>query len=306
MIGLQQIINSSLSLRIVSTLAPRLSPLVGYRIACWVADAIARRKNSALVQAVRLNQWMATGGALPGQALDWVVRRTLHHWARCIFDLYHYVDHPEATESLVVLEPSFQPYLHRPEFERRGKRHGLVIVGLHLSNFDLILQWLCKQGMKPLVLTIPEPQGGRHMEYEMRRRTGMNLVPVSVHSLRQAIKYLQQGGMVVTGIDRPISEPELYPHFFGRPAALPVHHVFLAMKANASLSVAAVNFQKDEKYHVLASDLIKMDSYSDPKRGMLHNAEKVLATAENFIRQYPQQWSVPLPVWPQVMDLVPK
>jgi hypothetical protein len=49
-----------------------------------------------------------------------------------------------------------------------------------------------------------------------------------------------------------------------------------------------------------------MDSYPEPEAGMLHNAEKVLAVAEEFIRQAPQQWSVPLPVWPQVMDLVPK
>ncbi len=156
------------------------------------------------------------------------------------------------------------------------------------------------------MLTIPEPQGGRHLEYEMRKRTGMNLVPVSVNSLRQAIRYLRQGGMVVTGIDRPIPKPEFQPKFFGRPAALPVHHIFLATKAHAPLVVATANFQKDEKYHVFASDLIEMDPCPDPKEGMLRNAEKVLATAEDFIRQYPHQWSVPYPVWPQVMDLVPK
>ncbi|RPJ26787.1 MAG: hypothetical protein EHM33_10320 [Chloroflexi bacterium] len=302
MIGLHQMINSSLGLRVVSALAQRLPPWVGYRVASFVAGQIARQRNSKLVQALRANQWVITGEALRGEALDRVVRETLRHSARCLFDLYHYIEDPDATKQLIVLEPSFQQLARRPEFERRAARRGLLIVGLHLSNFDLVLQWLCKEGMKPFVLTIPDPQGGRRMEYEMRKRIGMKVVPASVSALRQAIKHLQRGGMVVTGIDRPIPKPEACPSFFGRPAALPMHHIFLALKARVPLIVAVANLQKDEKYHVFASDFIEMDPEMEP----LQNAEKVLAVAEELIRRCPGQWSVPLPVWPQVMDLVPK
>jgi KDO2-lipid IV(A) lauroyltransferase len=131
----------------------------------------------------------------------------------------------------------------------------------------------------------------------------MNIVPTSVAALRRAIRHLEQGGMLVTGIDRPIPNPEICPHFFGRPATLPVHHIFLAMKAQVPVIVAAANLQSDDRYHVFASDLIEMDA--DRQTGLLCNAEKVLAVAEQFIRNCPEQWCVPLPVWPQVMDLVP-
>lgn len=301
MFSLQQVINSSLSLRLVSALAQRLSPRWGYRLAYFVADQIARQRNSNLVRAVRANQWVVNGESLEGEALDQAVRETFRHWAGCIFDLYHYIDDPDGTKELMVLEPSFQQLARRPEFDERG----LVIVGLHISNFDLILQWLCKQGLRPLALTIPDPQGGRRMEYEMRKRTGMNLVPASVSAFRQALKHLQRGGMLVTGIDRPIPEPEACPRFFGRPAALPLHPVFLATKAQVPVVVAVANLRSDEKYHVFASDFIEMDPHPDPVVGMLRNTEKVLAIAAEFIRQAPQQWSVPLPVWPQVMESVP-
>jgi KDO2-lipid IV(A) lauroyltransferase len=194
-----------------------------------------------------------------------------------------------------------QQLAQRSEFDERG----LMIVGLHLSNFDLVLQRLCRQGMKPFVLTIAEPQGGRRMEFEMRKRTGMNLVPVSVGALRQALQYLQRGGMVLTGIDRPILEPRACPRFFGRPAALPMHHIFLATKAKVPIMIMVTNFQPDGKYHVLTSDLIEMDSQPDRGQEMLHNAEKVLCIAEKFIRQAPEQWSVSLPVWPEIMDRIP-
>lgn len=301
MVDLQQVLNSSLSLRLASTLAGRLPPRVGYGMAYAIARQIARQRHSNVVRAVRANQWVIHGEVMDGETLDHVVGETFHYWARSIFDLYHYIETPEATGQLIVLEPSFQQLARRPEFDNRG----LIIVGLHLSNFDLILQWLCRQVMKPLILTIPDPQGGRRVEYEMRKRTGLKLLPASLGAFRQAIKHLQQGGMVVTGIDRPIPSPQACPRFFGRPAALHMHHIFLATKARVPIVVAVTILQEDGKYHVFASDFIEMDSHPDPDVEMIRNAEKVLHIAEEFIRRAPEQWSVPLPVWPEIMDLVP-
>lgn len=301
-IDLQQVINSSLSLRLISSLAHRLPPRVGYQIAYALAEQIARRRESRLVQAVRANQWVANGETLQGSALDEAVRRTLRYSAHSLFDLYHYNDDFEATRQLLVFDSSFENIARRPEFAQRG----LVVAGLHLSSFDLIMQWVCRNGLKPLVLTIPNPQGARQVEYELRKRMGMNLIPASVAALRQALRHLQRGGMVLTGIDRPIENPEICPRFFGRPAALPVHHIFLAVKARVPIVITAPYLQPDGKYHIFASDPIEMDACPHAAEETLHNAEKVLKVAEDFVRRSPQQWSVPLPVWPQSLELVPK
>lgn len=298
----QQVVNSSLSLRLVSLLAQLFSPRLGYQIAYGLAEQIARRSNSDLVQAIRANQWVVNGEVLKGDALDRLVHKTLRNAARSLFDLYHYSHDFEATRRLIVFDASFDVIAQRPEFAERG----LLIAGLHLSSFDLVLQWLSRDGLRPLVLTIPEPTRGRRMEYEIRKRTGMNLVAASVGALRQAVKYLQQGGMVLTGIDRPIEKPEVSPRFFGRPAALPTHHIFLAIKAHVPIVITVAYLQEDGKYHVFTSDLIEMDSCPNPKEAFLQNAEKVLAIAERFILRAPQQWSVPLPVWPQIVSQIPK
>jgi lauroyl/myristoyl acyltransferase len=300
-IDLQRVINSSLSLHLISSLARSLPPKLGYRLAYRIADWVATQKDSKLIRAVRANQWVISGAALQGEALDHAVRETMRYSAYFLFDLYHYAHSPHAIRHLVVLDPSFQQLIHRPEYDQRG----LIIVGLHLGGFDLILQWLCRQGMKPLVLTIPNPQGGRRLEYEVRKKTGMNLMPASVGALRQALQQLQRGGLVLTGIDRPVERPRVFPRFFNQGAALPIHHIFLATKAHVPVNIAVTTLQQDGKYHVMASDLIEMDIHPDQELGLLRNAEKVLSRAEEFIRQAPQQWSVPLPVWPQMMDLVP-
>lgn len=298
----QQVVNSPFGIKLVSALGKSLPPRLGYRITRFVAGQIARRRDSKMVQAIRANQWVVRGGNLTGDELDKAVFETLSQSARSVFDLYHYIQNPEATRRLIVLDSVTEQLALRPEFDTRG----LIIAGLHLSSFDLVLQGLTRQGMKPLVLTIPNPQGGRRMEFEMRKQTGMNLVPISVSTLKQAVRYLQQGGAVLTGIDRPIPNPKLYPCFFGYPSALPVQHVFLATKAKVPIMIMAANLRNDGKYHVLTSEPIEMDSHPDRETETLQNAEKVLRVAEKFIRQVPQQWSISLPVWPEIMNQVPK
>jgi KDO2-lipid IV(A) lauroyltransferase len=254
-----------------------------------------------LLRALRANQWVANGETLQGKALEEIVRATLHYSAHSLFDLYHYSHDFEATRRLIVFDASVDGIVRRSEFEDRG----LMIAGLHLSNFDLVLQWLSKDGLRPLVITIPNPQGGRYIEYEVRKRVGMNLLAASVNAFRHALRHLQRGGMVLTGIDRPVDKPEVCPRFFGRPAAVPIYHIFLAIKARVPVVITATYLQPDGKYHVFASDPIEMDFYADATEGLIRNAEKVLVVAEEFVRRSPPQWSVPLPVWPQTMDLVP-
>jgi lauroyl/myristoyl acyltransferase len=299
-INLQSLNDSSLILILVSTLG-RLFPLgMGHSLADFIAGRIANRKDSQLIRAIRANQWVVRGEIRDEEALSQAVRETLRQSARSIFDLYHYLQNPEAIRRLIVLDATTQQLIQRPEFDKRG----LVIVGLHLSNFDLVLQWMCKQGLRPLVLTIPTPQGGRRKEYERRKKIGMNLMPASVGAIRHSIHHLMQGGIVLTGIDRPISDPKACPLFFGRPAALPMHHIFLAIKAQVPVMVMVTNLRADGKYHILTSEPIEMEYHPNREIKDLRNAEKVLKVAERFIQQAPQQWSISLPVWPETLSLV--
>jgi lauroyl/myristoyl acyltransferase len=300
-INLQRINDSPLTIRLISAFCRMLPIRVGRSIANSIARLIASRRDSRLVRAVRSNQWVVRG-ELPGkEALDQAVLETLRVSAHSIFDLYHFINNPEATRHMIVMEEATQQLLKRPEFDNQG----LMLVGLHMSCFDLILQELYRQGLHPMALTIPDPQGGRRLEFERRKKTGMNFVPGSVVAIRQALRHLQLGGMVMTGIDRPIPDPKAFPRFFDRPAMLPMHHIFLAIKAQVPIRVIVANKLEDGKYHVLTSELIEMESTPKWELEAVHNAEKVLRVAERYIRQAPQQWSVPLPVWPETMNRVP-
>ena len=300
-LDLQQMINNPFAVHLAFLFGRGIPPVIGYPLCNFIGDWIARRRDSNLTRAIRANQWVVRGANLEKEALDQAVRETLRNNIRDLYHLYHYVRRPEARQRLIQLNPLARALIERPEFAERG----LIIVGLHLSGFDLILQSICLQGLKAMVLTIPEPQGGRLIEYEMRKRTGMNLIPASLSTLRMAIKHLEHGGMVLTGLDRPVPDPKYHPRFFGRAASLPTHYISLALQAHVPVVIMAAVYQADGKYHILSSEPIEMKCNSDHGKEILYNAETVLKKAEALIRLAPEQWNVPLPVWPDLLENAP-
>lgn len=295
-------IDGPLGVRLVSALG-RLLPLqMGFSLADLVARRIASARSSPLVRAVSANQWVVSGESLDKSALDQAVLETFRHSARCLYTFHHYRHDPTAASRLVIPDENIQQLLQRPEFDQRG----LMVLGLHLSNFDLVLHSLCQAGLKALILTLPDPQGGRRLEMEMRQRQRINLVPASVETFLRAIRVMQQGGLVLTGIDRPVPETKLRPRFFGRPAQLSTHPYALAARAHVPVMLLVVHQQPDGKYQLRTSPLIEMEQHPDREKETILNAEKVLNITEGFIRQFPRQWAISLPVWPEVLDLVPQ
>jgi KDO2-lipid IV(A) lauroyltransferase len=301
----QAIINSRLGIGLALFLGRSVPPGSGYRLAYFVADRIASRKNWRMVKAFRVNQWVVGGEKLSSQELDQAVQETLHNTAHSIYELYHYVHEPAAVARLFPFNPLGRQFVER----QADKKEGAVVVGPHIGNFDLALQALQSvylQGLCSMVLTLPDvSEGGYQWQYEMRKSTGMEIVPTTPATLRQAAERLRAGEIVLTGLDRPIQAEKYRPRFFGRPASLPVHHIYLALKARVPVFVVATMIQADGTYHFQISEPITMVSHPDRGTEIIMNAEAVLRVAEDFIRQAPQQWSMPFPVWPELMDQVP-
>lgn len=298
---IEVITNSSLGVSLFSALAAAIPRSIGYRIADVVARRIASQRESRLTRAVRLNQWVVRGEHPSPTLLDEAVRQTLRNSARSVFDLYHSVGNLKALEKWIVLDGDMRDLVKRPEFADRG----LMILGIHLSHFDLLLRWFSQKELRLLVLTVPDAKGGRRTEYEMRAKIGMRLAPGTVGGLRRALRHLQQGGVVLTGIDRPIPEPKLQPRFFGRAAALPTHYIHLATRADVPVRVIVPLLGPDGRYHIRLSEPLEMEGGDRSDAAVLRNAEAALQKAEAFIREAPEHWSVPLPVWPSAATLVP-
>jgi phosphatidylinositol dimannoside acyltransferase len=299
---LQSLINGRLGIGLALGVGRRLPPSVGYPLASFFADRVASRRRSALVKAVRANQWVLSGGSFSAEQLDQVVRQTFRNTAHCQFDLYHNLHDPDAALKLMKQNPLLDEAIQRSMREKMG----LVIVGLHMSNFDFVFQSAALRGWRGLAITYPQPGGGYQWQNDLRRESGLEIIPGTMDVLRKAIRRLREGEMVVTGIDRPQLDSKYCPRFFGRPATMPVLHIMLALKTNAPVVVTAAIMRPDGIYQFLASDFIVMQPHSDRHTEILLNAERVLSVAEGFIRQAPQQWAMFYPVWPEALEEMPE
>jgi phosphatidylinositol dimannoside acyltransferase len=298
----RNIINSPFGLHFAHMIGNYMPERLGHWLAIFLADRISARRGWKVVQATRCNQWVVHGENLDQAALDMVVKENFRSIASSIFDLYHNINNSAGFLRLIVPHPTVIQLLMRPEFSERG----LVIAGIHLSNFDMIFQMGGLAGIKAIAITLTEMNAGYQKQLDIRQKKGVRILRASVGTLKHSVDHLKAGGMVMTGIDRPDVSYPYRPKFFGRPAAVPVHHIFLALKAHVPVILAATIKQSDEKYHLFFSEPIEMQPHPDRHQEIVLNAENVLRVAEDFIRHYPTQWAMTFPVWPEAMDQVPK
>jgi len=147
------------------------------------------------------------------------------------------------------------------------------------------------------VLSYPQVSSGYAWQNYLRRKQGLNITPITPSALSQARITLQQGGAVLTGLDRPNPGSGYAPRFFGHPAEVPVFYVRLALKANAPVYVVTIHTDPAGGYLLETSNPIIMKPCGNPRTEFITNAERVLAASEKFIIQYPDQWAMFYPVW---------
>jgi phosphatidylinositol dimannoside acyltransferase len=301
--NLQDALNSRFGIAL-GFLLSRLPQTIGYKTADWIADRISSRADIPAVLAVRTNQWVVHEQNISPANLNQLVINTYRNTARGLYEFWHFITNHAAVKRMVEFDQSFFSSVQ----EVKDKGEGVIIVLPHLANFDLIGHAAVLNGINLHVLSYPQPPGGYRWQNRLRKLEGLNLTPLSIESLRLASETLRSGGIVTTGIDRPLpgEERKYQVTFFGLKAFLPVFHIRLALKHNSKIIVAGGCKKSDGKYLVWASRPIKMKHKDNLVDEIVYNAEAVLDISAKDILRAPDQWAMYYPVWPQVVDQVVK
>jgi len=300
--SLQDLINGEIGVNLAKSMARNLPENAGFSLAHSLAGIISQRKKSSMVRCVRANQWIVSGKQLSGEELDQRVRDVFNHTAYYLFDLYHNIDKPKILLEKMTISSKLEETLA----SRENCKEGTIYLTPHLSNFDLAGRAITYSGHHILVLSYPNPNKGYQMQNKLRKEYAIEIMPMSVESLRLGKQRLQEGKAIITGLDRPLEESKYHPKFFGYPSMVPVTYAKLALQTQSPIVVVACIGTEDGKYTAEASDLIYMDKYDDPVQEMERNAEKVLKQAEVYIRAHANQWSMFYPVWPFALDEMPQ
>lgn len=297
--------NSFLYSRISSALALFFAQVLperaGYPFARWIGRIIGILQAAKANRAVRANQWMISRKQLTARELDRAAAEVFRFAGYVMYDYYHHLGHPQSILSRVEFTPRIQEYF---QTVRAGKQ-GTLFVLPHLGNFDFAGRAIALSGIQYQVLSYPQPTSGYRLQNRIRETAGVDVTPISISAMRQAVERLRAGGLVMTGLDRPLTATNYWPRFFGHPAPVPVAYIRLAMKIGIPVIVASTALQPSGKYLIDASEPIQMQTFTTTKEEIEKNAEAVLHCAERFILRAPQQWLMFYSVWPDLARDVP-
>ena len=266
----------------------------GYGIARALAWYIAYRKPPTY-HTVQANLRQILGLEADQTLLDELVFKLYLQAGKCYYDFFHAAGKsPSALKQLVNI-PAATIKKIKDEYARG---HGVLILGMHMSNFDLAGVTLAAHGLPIQLLSLAEPPPDVILFNELRAEAGFEITPITPDSLRQAIRRLRAGGIVGTGADRPVPEDrELIP-FFGREAYLPQGPARLALLTGATVFLGACHHSPDSGYVVEVLGPLEVIKTGDRRADIYNFTCRLAAFMEEQIRAYPEQWMIFNPVWP--------
>jgi KDO2-lipid IV(A) lauroyltransferase len=303
--GLKAFIEDSAAIKTGLWLGKNISLTGLDHLAHFIGSVLALRRNSSLVRNISANQWVISGESMSKSQLQDRTRETIRNVVGSLAEYLYYYQHPEEGQKKIILSTKAEDTVR----DISEKKVPTILLGPHLGNFDLFGMSLTWLGVKPYVLSYPNPNNAYKAQNRMREAVGMDVHPISFSTFREAKKALKEGYCVVTGLDRSLPDGEdakYRPRFFGREAALPVFYTRLALETNAAVRVACGIRRENGDYFVDATDPIPMERRDDLVEESVLNVERVLQPTEEFIRGAQSQWCMLHPVWPEVLPVVEK
>ena len=268
---------------------------MGYGLARVAASVVARRKPE-LYWTVRANLRQIVGPEVDDDTLHGMARQVFFHAGQTYYDFFHAVGQPP--EVLAEAVRGAVPIFERVT-SQTARGRGVLLLGTHMSNFDLGALTLGARGLTAQVLSLAEPGAGFRLLNRLRALEGFEITPITPASLRVAIRRLRSGGLVITGVDRPVPQDRALVEFFGRPAYLPGGPARIALMTGAAVFMGGCHYDSDVGYVLEATGPIEMTRTGDRRRDVLANTRRLAAVLEGYVRAHPEQWMMFHSFWPE-------
>ncbi len=280
------------------------------RVACWIGGRLPVRVTYALAAVGATAAWYASrrlrevtrdhmrhvlGPGAAAAEVDALARSCMRA------NLYYYADFARFSrkDDAPSIFDSFDE-VHGVEtlFEALDEGRGVVLVGAHLGNGEVLARAAAPFGICLAVMTEPlTPPALHEYVHRVRGARGVRFLPADLTGLRSALAHLRAGGSLGLLIDRDVlGTGEPFP-FFGERAPMPSGAVELARRTGAPVVSAWIPRTGPGRYalHIARVPLPEPtgNRAADVESGM----RVVVGALEDAIRRWPGQWFPTSPVW---------
>lgn len=257
-------------------------------VAALYFGAVPRRR-----QFVLENLLPALGGDREGARA--ASRRLFGQFAVKLADLLRY----ESGLPITGLFHDMRGWEHLVSAQGRGQ--GVLILTLHLGNWEFGAPLLTGRGVKLQVITMPEPQSElTALRQEARARWGIETLALGrdFFASVEVIRRLQSNHCVALLMDRPPEATAVPVQLFGRPFRASISAAELARASGcALLPVCVPNTPQGYVGEILPEIPYDRASLRD-RQARLRLTQQIMTVFEPVISQYADQWYHFVPIWP--------
>ena len=285
--------NRDLSWRLIHAIIPRVPrflrpPIhVATTALCYVAMPRERR-------AVRLNLERVT--RRPGLSARFLAFRLFYNFSKFMVG---YTD-------LVRMRPeTMRRQIEGGDDARRlietllSEGKGLIVLTMHLGNWEMGLAHLAGMGRPVSVVLRPEDSEAAPYEDEARRRAGVRIVPAgeSAWNGLDLLLALRRGEIVAIQGDRPFGPLRERARLFGAPVDLPAGPFLLAQASGAPILAVCVPIRGHFRYRIVVDGPLRVGPGAKDVQAAV---ERFARTIERFVAAYPTQWFNFYEVWERI------
>ena len=175
-----------------------------------------------------------------------------------------------------------------------GKGKGVIFVGLHMGNWEMLLPFAAEKGHYAALVTTNVPDDRlNELIRQHRQRGNLELIPRGdPQTLRKILHCFKRNGILFLAIDQDTNVPSIWVPFFGMLAKTPASVARIAMKTGAPVLGFTTLRQPDGSFEVKIYDWGSFHSESKVLEEDLYRITRWLnQRIEELIRIDPPQWA---------------
>ncbi|MFC1978918.1 lysophospholipid acyltransferase family protein [Chloroflexota bacterium] len=276
--------------KILEATLARLPKRLSYMLACFLATVVFRAMPS-LRRTVTSNVSHVIGPVAKSSVIDSTVRGVLNSTFKNYFDIIRL---PRLSRDNMLRMINVTGLHHLDKAVKKG--NGVILFTAHLGSFDTAFQIL---GTLPTVITVVvepiNPPVLLNYISKLRAEFGLNILPAKSGALRQIIKLLRKGEVLLFVLDRDTAGARVKSSFFGEETSMPAEAVKIAMRTGASIVPTFNNRRSDGNYDLYVEP--EIDIARNGNGSLEKNMAQIANVMEKYIRRFPEQWVVLEPIW---------
>src|SRR3989440_8567500 len=216
-------------------------------------------------------------------------------------------NHAKAYADLMQL-PGARIEAMRPLLKVKGLEHleavrslgkGVLAVSCHMGSYEVVAAiWSATLAPVSFFAEEVEPRALFEWYRDTRARLGISVLTLDMGGIRKVLQALREQEMVITAIDRDITETGYLMPFFGKLAPIPLAPAAIALRLGTPLFPVCVYRLPDDTFMAEGGPLVYATSTGNARADQVRATEEVLRHMERFIQQHPEQWHVPHRIWP--------